>query len=78
MLESNTYKDSLANGELVPQITLNPLADPNDEWTFLEVGQIMYKQLYQWLNWDLEHSGVSTYIFGNFQVAFCTCQYDFL
>ena len=59
MIESNTYKDSVAKGELVPQITLNTLADPNEEWSIFEVGQIMYKQFNQWLNLDLEHSGVS-------------------
>ena len=43
MIESHTYKDSVAAGELVPQITLNDLADPNEEWSTLEMGQIMYK-----------------------------------
>ena len=37
MIESNTYKDSVAKGELVPQITLNTLADPNEEWSIFEV-----------------------------------------
>ena len=46
-------------GELVPQITLNALADPNEEWTLFEVGEILYRQFNQWLNLDLEHSGVS-------------------
>ena len=43
MIESHTYKDSVAAGELVPQITLNDLADPNEEWSMLEMGQIMTK-----------------------------------
>ena len=50
----------VAKGELVPQITLNALADPNEEWTLFEVGEIMYRQFNQWLNLDLEHSGVSS------------------
>ena len=59
MIQSNTYKDSVARGELVPQITLNTLANPNEEWTLFEVGEIMYRQFNQWMNLDLEHSGVS-------------------
>ena len=50
----------MSKGELVPQITLNALADPNDEWTLFEVGEILYRQFNQWFNLDLEHSGVST------------------
>ena len=49
----------VTQGELVPQITLNALADPNEEWTFFEVAEIMYRQFNQWLNLDPEHSGVS-------------------
>ena len=37
MIESTTYMDSVAKGELVPQVTLNKLADPNDEWTAMEI-----------------------------------------
>ena len=48
----------VAKGELVPQITLNALADPNEEWTLFEVGEILYRQFNQWLNLDQEHSGV--------------------
>ena len=49
----------MSKGELVPQITLNALADPNEEWTLFEVAEILYRQFNQWLNLDLEHSGVS-------------------
>jgi len=58
MLESTTYMDSVAKGELVPQLTLNPLANPDEEWTLMEVGEILYKQVKQWLNvGDLKHNG---------------------
>ena len=52
------YILTVSKGELVPQITLNALADPSEEWTFYEVAEIMYRQFNQWLNLDLEHSGV--------------------
>ena len=64
MLESTTYMDSVAKGELVPQLTLNPLANPDEEWTLMEVGEILYKQVKQWLNvGDLKHNGVSIQIY---------------
>ena len=44
MIQSTTYLDSVENGELVPQITLSPLANPDDEWSTLELGEILYKQ----------------------------------
>ena len=50
MIESTTYKDSVANGELVPQITLSPLADPKEEWGALEVASILTKVTAQWFN----------------------------
>ena len=62
MLESSTYKESVANGELVPQITLNDLADPNEEWTTLEFGQIMYKAGVQLFNMG-DTAAVSTIFF---------------
>ena len=60
MIESTTYMDSVANGELVPQITLNAMANPEDEWTFLEVGEMLYKMTNQWNNFgDGKHNGVN-------------------
>merc|ERR1712020_648299 len=50
MIESTTFKDSVANGELVPQITLSPLADPKEEWGALEVASILTKVTAQWFN----------------------------
>ena len=47
MIQSTTYVDSVANGELVPQITLSPLANPDEEWTTLELGEILMKQTNQ-------------------------------
>ena len=47
MIQSTTYLDSVANGELVPQITLSPLANPDEEWTTLEMGDILMKQTNQ-------------------------------
>jgi len=48
MVESTTYMDSVAAGELVPQVTLNKLANPDEEWTALEIGDILYRQMTQW------------------------------
>jgi carotenoid cleavage dioxygenase-like enzyme len=47
MIQSTTYVDSVANGELVPQITLSPLANPDEDWTTLELGEILMKQTNQ-------------------------------
>ena len=61
MIESTTYMDSVANGELVPQITLNALANPEDEWTFLETAEMLYKMTNQWNNFgDGKHNGVNS------------------
>ena len=59
MIQSTTYMDSVANGELVPQITLNSLANPEDEWTLLEIGEIVAKMTKQWFHFgDGKHNGV--------------------
>ena len=59
MIQSTTYMDSVANGELVPQITLNSLANPEDEWTLLEMGEIVSKMTKQWFHFgDGKHNGV--------------------
>ena len=58
MVESTTYMDSVANGELVPQVTLNTLANPDEEWTALEIGDILYRQITQWYG-DLSSNAVS-------------------
>ena len=51
--------DSVANGELVPQITLNSLANPEDEWKMLEIGEIVAKMAKQWFHFgDGKHNGV--------------------
>ena len=50
MIESTTYKDSVANGELVPQITLSPLANPDEDWGPLELASILTKVTAQWYN----------------------------
>ena len=63
MIESTTYMDNVANGELVPQITLNALANPEDEWTFLETAEMLYKMTNQWNNFgDGKHNGVNFFI----------------
>ena len=71
MIQSTTYMDSVANGELVPQITLNPLENPEDEWTLLEIGEILAKQTKQWFNFgDGKHNGVITnYVYYVFNVS---------
>ena len=58
MIQSTTYVDSVANGELVPQITLSPLANPDEEWTTLELGEILMKQTNQIFHMG-KHFGVS-------------------
>ena len=58
MIQSTTYLDSVANGELVPQITLSPLANPDEEWTTLELGEILMKQTNQIFHMG-KHNGVS-------------------
>ena len=60
MVESTTYMDSVANGELVPQVTLNTLANPDEEWTALEIGDILYRQMTQWYG-DLSSNAVSIF-----------------
>ena len=64
MIQSTTYMDNVANGELVPQITLNALANPEDEWTFLETAEMLYKMTNQWNNFgDGKHNGVNFFIY---------------
>ena len=58
MLESTTYMDSVAKGELVPQIMLNPFVNPDEDWSLFEVTEILQKQYNQW-NGDMTHNGVS-------------------
>ena len=60
MIQSTTYVDSVANGELVPQITLSPLANPDEEWTTLELGEILMKQTNQIFHMG-KHNGVSNH-----------------
>ena len=60
MVESTTYMDSVAAGELVPQVTLNKLAKPEEEWTALEIGDILYRQMTQWYG-DLSSNAVSIF-----------------
>ena len=50
--------DSVAKGELVPQIMLNPFANPDEDWSLFEVTEILQKQYNQW-NGDMTHNGVS-------------------
>ena len=61
MIQSTTYMDSVAKGELVPQITLNALENPEEEWTLLEIGEIVAKMTKQWFHFgDGKHNGVIT------------------
>ena len=45
MLESPTYLASVAAGELVPQLTLNKFSSPEEEWSWLERLEIIYKMV---------------------------------
>ena len=57
MIESTTYMDSVKNHELVPQFTLNPLVNPEDEWTTREMLELFQKSNEQF-NGDMEHNMV--------------------
>ena len=57
MIESTTYMDSVKNHELVPQFTLNPLVNPDDEWTTREMLELFQKSNEQF-NGDMEHNMV--------------------
>ena len=49
MVESSTYKDSVAKGELVPQILLSHFPNADDEWSIWEMEEIMeraFNQMY--------------------------------
>ena len=61
MIESTTYKHSVEKGELVPQVTLNKLAVPEEEWTLLEIEEIMEKT-YNQLYGDMSNNAVSHYL----------------
>lgn len=43
MLESPNYVASKDKGELVPQLTLNKFDNPDDEWSWWEKLQIVFK-----------------------------------
>ena len=45
MLESPNYLASVAAGELVPQLTLNRFSSPEEEWSWLERLEIIYKMV---------------------------------
>ena len=60
MVDSTTYRDSVERGELVPQITLNKLAKPEEEWTLLELEEIASKSLNQYVG-DMSHNSVSLF-----------------
>ena len=62
MIESTTYKDSVLKGELVPQITLNSLEKPEEEWSVWEVVEIIQKSASQFTG-DMAHNAVITQIF---------------
>ena len=58
MIESTTYMDSLEAGELVPQITLNKLKNPDEEWTVLEMKKIGERSINMFFG-DMTHNAVS-------------------
>ena len=57
MIESTTYLDSVAAGELVPQITMARLNKTEEEWTFQELGEIFQKMQNMFAG-DLSHNAV--------------------
>ena len=79
MIESTTYKDSVAKGELVPQITLNKLAN-GEEWSLSEMSELLSRMGNQFLG-DASHNGVSMMRHdlqhqNNLYNNFCILQYD--
>ena len=64
MIESTTYMDSVKNHELVPQFTLNPLVNPEDEWTTREMLELFQKSNEQF-NGDMEHNMVQSIEFAD-------------
>ena len=57
MVQSTTYKDSVENGELVPQFLLGFFEDPEEEWTMSEEMSILQKSQDQF-NGKMEHNMV--------------------
>jgi len=57
MVQSTTYKDSVENGELVPQFLLGFFEDPEEEWTMSEEISILQKSQDQF-NGKMEHNMV--------------------
>ena len=57
MIASTTYLDSTAKGELVPQITLGPLDNPDEEWGLWEMMEIMRRAENQYIG-DMTHNAV--------------------
>ena len=57
MVESTTYMDSVAKGELVPQITLNKLAN-GEEWTLSEMSELLSRATNQMMG-DHSHNAVN-------------------
>ena len=58
MIESTTYMDSLEAGELVPQITLNKLKNPDEEGTLLEMEEFGERSINMFFG-DMTHNAVS-------------------
>ena len=58
MLESSTYVDSVAKGELVPQIVMNKFTNPEDEWSLWDLEEIMERQFNFWYG-EGNHNAVS-------------------
>jgi len=55
MIESTTYMDSLKAGELVPQITMNKLKNPDEEWTLMDMEKIGERAINEMLG-DMTHN----------------------
>ena len=58
MIESTTYMDSVEAGVLVPQITMNKLKNPDEEWTLMDVEKIGERAINEIMG-DMTHNAVS-------------------
>ena len=61
MIESTTYVDSKNQRRLVPQFTLSPFEDSQDEWTAFETIQILKRAKHQFFG-NMNHNMVNFFI----------------
>jgi len=60
MIESSSYKDSVEKKELVPQITLGPFENSEEDWNMFEMKEI-FERTDEQFNGNMEHNVVSIF-----------------